>query len=189
MSFSEQNIDTFIELLTQQQSIFSPEKLTKLDQLIEPLADDIDSLDCSFSHSISHETFSCALRYHRERMYEGLIVNTQKNDKKAQQWAMLLHLSSLAGFLVPGAGFIVPIVIWQLKKDDFPMLDTHGKIVTNWLISSLIYCAIFFLLSFVAIGIPLLVILGLLGIVFPIVGGIKASEGKLWKYPLSFTFV
>lgn len=111
------------------------------------------------------------------------------NEKKAQQWAMWLHFSLLAGLLVPVAGLIVPIVIWQLKKDDFPMLDSHGKIAVNWLISSLIYATIFFILSFVVIGIPLLLILGVLSIVFPIVGGIKANEGKLWKYPLSINFV
>lgn len=115
-------------------------------------------------------------------------MSDRNNEKEAKQWAMWLHLSLLAGFLIPGAGFIAPIVIWQIKKDDLPMLDAHGKMAVNWLISSLIYGAICFLLSFVLIGIPLLVILGILSIVFPIIGGIKANEGILWKYPLSMKF-
>jgi uncharacterized protein len=115
-------------------------------------------------------------------------MSDRHNAKEAKQWAMWLHLSLLAGILIPGAGFIAPIVIWQIKKDDLPMLDAHGKMAVNWLISSLIYGAICFLLSFVLIGIPLLVILGILSIVFPIIGGIKANEGILWKYPLSMKF-
>ena len=38
---------------------------------------------------------------------------------------------------------------------------------------------------FVFIGIPLLVILFSLSIIFPIVGGTKASNGEAWNYPLS----
>jgi hypothetical protein len=55
-------------------------------------------------------------------------------DRMARQWAMLLHLSTLAGFIAVGAGFIAPIVIWQIKKTDYPELDPHGKNVANWLI-------------------------------------------------------
>ena len=107
----------------------------------------------------------------------------------AKQWAMILHLSLLAGFIIPFAGLIAPIVIWQLKKEEMPELDAHGKIVVNWLISALIYGAVCFVLSFVLIGIPLLFVLGILSVVFPIIGGIKANNGEVWKYPLSISFI
>ena len=105
-----------------------------------------------------------------------------------KQWLVILHLSQFAGALVPLAGMIVPILIWQLKKDDLPSVDAHGKVIANWLITSLICAFIFGLLSFVMIGIPLLMILVALAIVFPIVGAIKANNNELWRYPLSFTF-
>jgi len=107
----------------------------------------------------------------------------------AKQWAMLLHISLLAGFVVPIAGLVVPILIWQLKKAEFPELDAHGKVVVNWLISALIYGAAGFVLSFVLIGIPLLIVLMIICVVFPILGGIKANNGELWKYPLSIPFL
>jgi len=31
--------------------------------------------------------------------------------------------------------------------------------------------------------------LGVIGVVFPIIGGIKANNGQLWKYPLSIPFL
>jgi predicted transposase/invertase (TIGR01784 family) len=49
MSSSEQDVDTFIELLTQQRSLFSPEQLSELNRLIDPLVDEIDTLSAALS--------------------------------------------------------------------------------------------------------------------------------------------
>ncbi|HPA19705.1 MAG TPA: DUF4870 domain-containing protein [Verrucomicrobiae bacterium] len=108
---------------------------------------------------------------------------------QTRQWAMFLHLSLLAGFLIPLAGLVAPIIIWQLKKAELPEIDAHGKMVANWIISSLIYCAAGIALTFVLIGIPILAILGVIAVIFPIVGGIKANNGELWKYPLTIPFL
>jgi uncharacterized Tic20 family protein len=35
------------------------------------------------------------------------------------------------------------------------------------------------------IGFGLLMILGVLSIVFPVIAGIKANNGEVWRYPLS----
>ena len=101
---------------------------------------------------------------------------------------MFLHLSQLAGYVVPFGGLVVPILIWQIKKTELPGIDAHGKIVMNWLISALIYAVVSFILVFAFIGIPLLWAIGILAIIFPIIGGIKANNGELWKYPLSISF-
>ena len=106
-----------------------------------------------------------------------------------KQWAMILHFSMLAGFAIPLAGLIAPIVIWQLKKTEMPGIDAHGKVVVNWIISAAIYAAVCALLIVIVIGVPLLWVLGVLCIVFPIIGGIKANNGELWKYPLSIQFL
>jgi uncharacterized Tic20 family protein len=110
-------------------------------------------------------------------------------DQETRMWAMILHLSLFAGYIVPLAGLVAPIVIWQVKKAALPGIDAHGKIVVNWIISALIYGFVFFLLTFVVIGIPLLFALGIVAIVYPIVGGIKANNGEVWKYPLTIQFL
>jgi uncharacterized Tic20 family protein len=61
--------------------------------------------------------------------------------------------------------------------------------VVNWLISSLVYCAVSFVLTFVLIGILGFIAIGLMGIIFPIIGGIKANNGELWEYPLTIKFL
>ena len=106
-------------------------------------------------------------------------------DQETRQWATFLYLSLLAGLVVPGAGFVLPIVLWQIKKNELPGIDAHGKVVANWIISALIYGVISGMLVFVLVGFPLLGILGLLTLIFPIIGAIKANEGELWVYPLS----
>ena len=111
------------------------------------------------------------------------------SSKDERMWAMLLHLSVLLGFVIPIAGLVAPIVIWQIKKDESAMLDEHGKVVMNWLISMFIYYVLGILLTFVLIGIPILIGLSIIGVAFPIIGGLKANSGELWKYPLSMTFL
>jgi len=115
-------------------------------------------------------------------------MNTVPTEQQARMWAMFLHLSQLAGFALPLAGLVVPILIWQLKKAELPELDVHGKIVVNWILSALIYAVVCVILVFLVVGIPLLLLLAVLAIVFPIVGGIKANNGEAWKYPLSISF-
>ena len=116
------------------------------------------------------------------------LVDPAYLEQQTRQWGMLLHLSIFAGYLVPFGGLIVPILIWQLKKAELPLIDAHGKNAVNWIISHLIYIIACIPLIFVLIGIPLLIAIGVLSIVFPIVAAIKANSGELWKYPLSIRF-
>jgi len=103
-------------------------------------------------------------------------------------WGMILHLSQFCGYLIPLAGLVVPILLWQMKKDDSPLIDQHGSIVVNWVITAYILGLLFGLLCFILIGIPLLFVLTVVAIVFPIVGAVKAMNGVAWIYPCSIPF-
>jgi uncharacterized Tic20 family protein len=111
------------------------------------------------------------------------------HQQDVRTWSMLLHLAQLSGFVVPFGSIVVPIIIWQIKKAELPEIDAHGKVVVNWIISGIIYAVVSALLCIVVIGIPMLLALIVLHIVFPIIGGVKASNGELWKYPLSIAFL
>ena len=118
-----------------------------------------------------------------------LSMDNDSNERESRQWSMFLHLSVLTTYIVPLAGLVAPIVIWQMKKNDSPKLDTHGKIVVNWVLSMILYMIVSVVLSFVIIGLPMLLALVVLNIVFPIIGGIKANNGETWRYPLSIRFM
>jgi uncharacterized Tic20 family protein len=105
---------------------------------------------------------------------------------EARQWAMFIHLSQLTSAVVPGAGLILPIVLWQMKKNELPGIDEHGKMVTNFIISLLIYTVVCVV---TIVGWVLLPVIVVISLVFPIIGGIKANNGEFWKYPLTIRFI
>lgn len=114
-------------------------------------------------------------------------MSLQTSEQK--QMGLFLHLSQLANIIIPFAGIVIPIVIWQTQKEKMPALDAHGKMVVNWLISSLIYWIVSGILAIVLIGFLGMLALVVMGIVFPIIGGIKANNGELWEYPLTIKFL
>ncbi len=98
---------------------------------------------------------------------------------------MLIHITQFCGYVVPLAGWLVPLILWLMKKDESQYIDAQGKIVMNWMLTELIYGFVCFLLTFVVVGIFLFIPLGLIAVIFPIIGAVKANSGELWPYPLS----
>ncbi|MHC4157559.1 MAG: DUF4870 domain-containing protein [Planctomycetota bacterium] len=97
--------------------------------------------------------------------------------------AMLCHL--LAIF----TGFIGPLIIWLVKKDDDPFVDDQGKEALNFQITVLIAMIVSGLLIFVCIGSILMPAVWIVDLVFCIIASIKASGGQAYRYPLSIRFV
>ena len=106
-----------------------------------------------------------------------------------RQMGMFLHLSQLAGFVIPFGGIILPVILWQTQKEKMPALDAHGKMVVNFMLSVLIYAIVSVILMFVLVGFLTLLAVAIIHIVFPIVGAIKANNGELWDYPLTIKFL
>lgn len=117
-------------------------------------------------------------------------ADPEARQREENNWAVVLHLSQLLGLTAaPVVGLAAPIVIWLLMKEQYPGLDAHGKSVTNWILSSLLYAVICVASLFVFVGFVLLPALVLMGIIFPIIGAMEASRGKVWKYPLTIEFM
>jgi hypothetical protein len=108
---------------------------------------------------------------------------------QSKTWDMLCHLSALAGFIIPFGNLIGPVLVWQIKKNEFPSVDAHGKESVNFQISVVIYAFVGFLLTFVLIGIPLLVLLALGSLVLIVIASIKANNGEAYRYPLTIRFL
>ncbi|TVZ10469.1 hypothetical protein JM80_3017 [Cellulophaga sp. RHA_52] len=114
----------------------------------------------------------------------------------------LMHYSQLLNFLGP-FGIIVPIIMWSSKKTEVKDMDAHGRAVINFQISVLIYSVVFFVLLLISMFLSLFIVgilflfilffvgitLALLMIITPIMGGMAASEKRLYKYPLSIKFI
>jgi uncharacterized protein len=105
-------------------------------------------------------------------------------------WCVLSHASALLGFFIPWAFHVLgPLIVWLAKRADAPEIDAHGKESLNFQISMLIYNLVAGVLCLLLIGFALLFILHILNLVFVIVASIKASEGKLYRYPLTIRFI
>ena len=115
----------------------------------------------------------------------GMALQTQEE----KQMGMFLHLSQLINIVLPPAGVVVPIVIWQIKKDEMPALDAHGKMAVNWLISSFIYMVVSVVLMLVLVGFLTAVAVAIMSVVFPIIAGVKANNGEFFEYPLTIKFL
>jgi uncharacterized Tic20 family protein len=106
-----------------------------------------------------------------------------KPSKDACMWAMLCHL--LAIF----TGFIAPLIIWLIKKGEDPFVDHHGKEALNFQITVAIALIVSWLLCFICVGFVLLPAVWIADLVFLIIASIKASNGEMYKYPLSIRLI
>jgi len=106
-----------------------------------------------------------------------------------RQMGMFLHLSQLTNVIFFPIGVILPIVLWQTQKEKMPALDAHGKMVANWMISVTIYAVISVILMIVIIGFLTIFAVAVMGILFPIIGAVKANNGELWEYPVTIKFI
>lgn len=144
----------------------------------------------------------------KAKILEG--EKTIESPNKDKDFSMWMHLSQFSNCIIPGGGFIIPIVMWMSRKEK-PFVDVNGKIILNWKISLLIYFVVVVLISVFTgiISIPItnqtgdpspalfwslgtivfpILFFGIVDFIFIIIGAVKASKGEIWNYPLSIRF-
>ncbi len=103
--------------------------------------------------------------------------------------AMLSHLLALSGYVIPFGNILGPLIIFLIKKDQSPYVRDHAVESLNFQISLLIYTIVSAVLIFVIIGFFLIFAVAIAGLILCIMAGLKASEGQLYRYPLTIRFV
>lgn len=116
-------------------------------------------------------------------------ANITPENRDERMWAMFCHLSALAGFVIPFGNIIAPLVIWMIKKEEYGMVNEHGKEALNFQISMTIYLIASAILIIVVIGIVLLIILPIFALIVIIIAAIKANEGESYRYPFTIRFL
>lgn len=110
-------------------------------------------------------------------------------SESERNWAMLCHLSALAGFFFPFGGIIGPLICWLSRKDESMWIDQNGKASLNFQLSILLYWILAVPLCFIIIGIPIVIFLGILKVVCIIVASIRAAKGEVFRYPMAIPFI
>ena len=101
--------------------------------------------------------------------------------------AILTHLSGLAGYIIPLGGVLVPIIIWIVKSDDRVIAGIAKQAVLLNVAVFVVGCALALLmLTVILIPVTFLgwAVLGLIAVILPIVGAVKASDGEYYRYPV-----
>lgn len=108
----------------------------------------------------------------------GAFGGGQLSQQDERMWAMLAHIGAVV------LGFIAPLIVLLVQGEKSPFTRANAVESLNFQISLLI------------VGIPLTIItcgLGavifVVGIVFEIIGGIKANGGEEYRYPAALRLV
>jgi uncharacterized Tic20 family protein len=113
-------------------------------------------------------------------------------NKDARMWGMICHMAGLGGLIpvVPIIGSIIgPLIVWQIKKDEFAFVDDQGKEAVNFQISILIYALISGILCFTCIGFILLPAVYVFDLIFLLIAAVKANDGEHYRYPLTIRLI
>jgi len=94
--------------------------------------------------------------------------------------AILCHLLTIFFWIFP------PLIIYLIKKNESAFVTAHARESLNFQLTMGIAFIVLFL---TIIGILLLWVLGIAVLVLVIVATIKASENKLYRYPMTIRFI
>jgi uncharacterized Tic20 family protein len=119
----------------------------------------------------------------------GDVVEAVECSTEQRQLAALCHFAGLPVFTIVGANIIAPLVIWLLKKDTMPFVDAHGKESLNFQITIVIAYFAAGVTTCLGIGVALFLVVAVLQVIFPIIAGIKAWDGKPYRYPLTLRVI
>ena len=103
-------------------------------------------------------------------------------SKDERTIAMLCHLAGLIGFLGP-------LIVWLIKKDEFPLVNDQGKESLNFQITVLIALVISGILMAVFIGFLLFPLVWLADLILIIVATVKANSGVVYRYPFALRLI
>jgi uncharacterized Tic20 family protein len=105
------------------------------------------------------------------------------NDEKT--WVLLAHFGGIV------LGFIAPLIVFLVKGNESATVRAHSLQALNFQITWAIATVVAVILSVVTCGVLFFLpfITWIVIIVFSIIGGVKANEGVLYKYPMSIELI
>ena len=118
---------------------------------------------------------------------ELLDDNMGANDWNPTQDEKTLALISHIGTMV--SSFLVPLVIWLTQKEKSDYVAYHAKESLNFQITMAIILIGSAVLTFIIIGIFLLIAASIFNLVMVVIATIKASEGEAYQYPINFRLI
>ena len=131
----------------------------------------------------------------------------EPREQNIRTWSMLVHLAALAVFIFPPGLVLGPLIVWQIKKNELPEIDAHGKQAVNFQLTVIIINIILVFLIFGSLGAAffwrspfylfgpgfglgmLLWLFNLAAIILAVVAGLRANSGQFYRYPFAIPFI
>jgi uncharacterized Tic20 family protein len=82
-------------------------------------------------------------------------------------------------------GFLGPLILWLVKKEQSQYINEQGKELLNWQITVFIAFMACAVLAIVIIGFFLIPVVAICNIVFTIIGAVTASKGQFYRFPFA----
>jgi len=122
-------------------------------------------------------------------MSEANLIPAPPSESE-RTWGMLAHLSALAGVIVWLLGCVLgPLAVWLTRRDRSPFVAAHALEALNFNITVVLAALACMLLMLVFIGFILGAALFIAWLVLTLIAAIRASEGVLYRYPVSLRLV
>lgn len=106
-----------------------------------------------------------------------------------RKWGMYSHLAAFGGLLIPFGNVVGPLIIWLLKRDEYPFVEQEAKESLNFQITVSIAAIVAGLLSVILIGIPLLIAILIFDLVFVIKAILETDKGHSYRYPFNLRLI
>ncbi|MEV8515966.1 DUF4870 domain-containing protein [Dactylosporangium sp. NPDC051484] len=113
----------------------------------------------------------------------GAPAGYANSDEKT--WALIAHFGGIL------FGFVAPLVALLAKGNESPTIKAHANEALNFQITWGIAMIVSVILSVCSFGILIFLpfIVWIVVLVFSILGGMKANNGELYRYPMTFRFI
>jgi uncharacterized Tic20 family protein len=106
-------------------------------------------------------------------------------------WNLVAHWGGALGMLVTFGvgGWIAPLIALFARGNQSPTVRAHAVDALNFQLLWSIVGALVWLVTWrLPVFWPLLVVT-VVGVVFGVIGGLRANEGRLYRYPLSVQLI
>jgi uncharacterized Tic20 family protein len=104
---------------------------------------------------------------------------------------MIAHFGGAGAAFISGGwlGWLAPLIAMLVKGNESPTVRAHAVAALNFQILWSAVAVVGYILLCILIGVVIIPIAVLMSVIFGIIGGVRANEGQLYRYPASVSLI
>ena len=106
-----------------------------------------------------------------------------ETNSEARTMGMLCHLLGIF------TGFLGPLILWLVKREESPFVDDQGKEALNFQITVVLASMVGAATACLIIGFFILIAVWIANLVFSIIGTMEANKGVRYRYPICLRLI